>query len=700
MSESSRPYRSHRYPACDICRRRKTRCIRNLDDQACHFCRQHDLSCQVSSSNNTSVPDSGDRRTPRSKRTPSSRQRFVTQGPVAQHHPDFVVDDSTDSSRNDGDGVGGDAHTHSGHIIGPVAAPDVQVLEQYMSPSAAMPISHARPNPYTVYSSDFRNPIVYLKVPRHRVPSSKGNGSAGFRQYESVEKILEPHGADVVDLFFQSFHPAFPVLDEKTVLDSYRKKGLPHVLVCEIYAAAMISWQTSSKLVDARPTRPDIKYVWNKTVEALNEEFLAPGFSTVLSCILDLTGRPTTSMTYNAINIGRAVALSQSLGLNRDPTSWSLDQRQKALRIRTWWGVLIHDWWASLAHGTPPHVHPRQFDVPIPDVAALIIGGRNVDRPSSVRRMGAQSFRALCQLTEILGDILPFIYDIKGRAQESQTRSLKRVEAALEDWEANLPDVLNARNPDFQREHPGALNLELSFLAVKMCISRVSLLESSKPDYERDPEIPQYLQLQCRRAARAIVTFTISLRGEDFSTFWLPYTAYHFTSATTLILRCGLEAANDDITKECISSARKLVAHLRAAKAEVNWDLGDICLSQCGRVVQMLKDKQYPRSKRDRDGASRTSRHTEPSQPIKEPCVIVPQGTDANQQASTYGMDMVVQPDPLDPISNNNTRAHMSGGINVQDDVTMLEPWDPFSLSTIPDLWDTTDLDEYTEFTM
>ncbi|KAK4942009.1 hypothetical protein LTR10_018190 [Elasticomyces elasticus] len=103
------------------------------------------------------------------------------------------------TSRND-DGGREDAHTHSGHIVGPVAAPDVQVLEQYMSPSAAMPISHARPNPYTVYSNDFRNPIVYLKVPRHRVPSSRGNGSAGFKQYESVEKMLEPHGADVVDL--------------------------------------------------------------------------------------------------------------------------------------------------------------------------------------------------------------------------------------------------------------------------------------------------------------------------------------------------------------------------------------------------------------------------------------------------------------------------------------------------------------------
>lgn len=92
------------------------------------------------------------------------------------------------------------AQTHSGHIIGPVAARDVQVLEQYMSPAATLPVSHARPNPYSVYSSDTRNPIVYLKVPRQRVRASRGNGSAGFKQYEAIEKVLEPLGGDVVDL--------------------------------------------------------------------------------------------------------------------------------------------------------------------------------------------------------------------------------------------------------------------------------------------------------------------------------------------------------------------------------------------------------------------------------------------------------------------------------------------------------------------
>lgn len=135
---------------------------------------------------------------------------------------------------------------------------------------------------------------------------------------------------------------------------------------------------------------------------------------------------------------------------------------------------------ASLAHGTPPHIHPQQFDVEVPDVTSLLVGGATSDndsgRTSGPRIMGAQSFRALCQLTEILGDILPLIYDTRSRRPEAQVRSLKRIEASLDEWEENLPPSLNAKTPDFQRDQPGALSLQLSFLAVKMCICRVSLL--------------------------------------------------------------------------------------------------------------------------------------------------------------------------------------------------------------------------------
>lgn len=130
------------------------------------------------------------------------------------------------------------------------------------------------------------------------------------------------------------------------MVNSYHRNELPHALVCEVYAVSLVSWHLSEELVAARRRPPDVRYIWNLTVSATQEDFMSPSFSTVLACILDLLGRPITSITYNAINVGSTVALAHSLGLNRDPSSWSLNERQKSLRVRAWWGLLIHDYWS------------------------------------------------------------------------------------------------------------------------------------------------------------------------------------------------------------------------------------------------------------------------------------------------------------------------------------------------------------------
>jgi hypothetical protein len=95
---------------------------------------------------------------------------------------------------------------------------------------------------------------------------------------------------------------------------------------------------------------------------------------------------------------------------------------------------------------------------------------------SDPRTAGAHVFIALCQLTEILGDILPLIYNTKRGKRHAPQKSLLRIEAALDEWEENLPNWLDPKSPDFQRELPGVLSLQLSALAVKICICRVSLL--------------------------------------------------------------------------------------------------------------------------------------------------------------------------------------------------------------------------------
>ncbi|RAO73325.1 uncharacterized protein BHQ10_009337 [Talaromyces amestolkiae] len=224
-------------------------------------------------------------------------------------------------------------------------ARDAQILEHYMSPAYNTTASCARPSPYSVYSHDPRDPVVYMKVPRHRNIAPSGNGTAGFRQYEVMEKILEPLGPQLCRAYFDNIHPPFPILDEKAIMEAYPEEGLPYTLVCELYAVSLVLWGTSKAIsVTGRPA-PDVRYMWNLAVSAMNDDFIAPDLSTVFSCILDLLGRPTTSITYNAVNVGRVVALAQSLGLNRNPLNWDLAARQKNLRIRAWWGTLIHDQW-------------------------------------------------------------------------------------------------------------------------------------------------------------------------------------------------------------------------------------------------------------------------------------------------------------------------------------------------------------------
>ncbi|KAL6234327.1 hypothetical protein BDW75DRAFT_241228 [Aspergillus navahoensis] len=593
----ARPYRSHKVPACDFCRKRRSRCTQEVADQPCLLCRMHGATCSRASSR----PAPAKKRhlaghTPRDH--PQSQQRPSpppTTGNIdyieSTHQPPSVrgqVSATTPVfSQND-------ASNQSGHIVGPAMARDAQVLERCMSSIPKSAVSYARPNPYSVYSDDTRNPVIYMKVPRQRNITSSGNGTAGFRQFEAMEKVVEPLGPELCSVYFNNIHPPFPILDEKTVLEAYQQDGLPYALACEIYACSLLLWKSSPKIAASNRPVPDIRYMWNLTVSAMNDDFLSPNFSTVLACILDLLGRPITSITYNAVNVGRVVALSQSLGLNRNPATWGLDPRQKSLRIRTWWGILIHDQWASLSHGTPPHIHKSVWDVPLPDSDSLLVSiTPGEDLSPDARVQGAHSFIALCSLTTLLGQILPLIYLLEVQPLETSFRALRRHETALNEWEEGLPPWLRPTSPVFERKAAGALNLQLSFLAVKLCLSRIALLEIHRSNESPAEEDRLYYRSRCRKAARAVIDFTTNLARDELDAFWLPYTAYHFTSAATLTLRCALEAENADMAQECVASAKKLVDFLRRMKNDVNWDLADICLGQCEAVVEKLCDTEY-----------------------------------------------------------------------------------------------------------
>jgi hypothetical protein len=116
----------------------------------------------------------------------------------------------------------------------------------------------------------------------------------------------------------------------------------PALLAC-LYAQALPYWRAAKG-----PGKhcPNLRYIWNQATEALYSElYLSPGTSTVMAILLNVLGRPLSSMVGNGVLLGSAISLAHSLGLNRDCRDWDISSSEKGLRVRLWWAVVIADKW-------------------------------------------------------------------------------------------------------------------------------------------------------------------------------------------------------------------------------------------------------------------------------------------------------------------------------------------------------------------
>ena len=162
---SARPYRSHKVPACDRCRSRKTRCDIDGTGQPCRFCCERGEACSY---------------TLNVRQT--KRKRLGGRGSREVQSP--LEEESTNQT----------TPTESSLMMNPPMSEDITILEHYLTPQAGE--GSATGKPYSTISNTPGNPIVYLSVPRRR----KGLRSAtdpGKMQREIIENILHPFADEV-----------------------------------------------------------------------------------------------------------------------------------------------------------------------------------------------------------------------------------------------------------------------------------------------------------------------------------------------------------------------------------------------------------------------------------------------------------------------------------------------------------------------
>ncbi|BCS29117.1 putative C6 transcription factor [Aspergillus puulaauensis] len=599
LNAGARPYRSHKVRACDLCRKRKSRCTVDIPGQSCLLCRVQGADCHYQEEASTELPTPHGQE-PAAWHSDSVGESFHA-GQKRKRTPD-LASPSQPSARRDGlseirrsdssvpsrgseprrQGVE-DPHNESVFIVGPVVADDANVIEKHMPPQRSNKSVEPKNHPYNVYSNDPRKPILYQTVSRRRQGMRVGI-PPGENQKEILEQILGPFKDELVRLFLDRFNAAFPIFDGEAFWEAYISDSPsepPASLLCQVYSMSLVHWKHTPSL--ACHPKPDVRYAVNLTVAALHEEFSAPGLSTVSAALIDLTGRPIFSMTGNAISCGRMVSLAHCLGLNRDPSNWRLSKQEQNQRVRLWWAVVIHDRWGSFAHGVPSQIARNQYDVPLPTVEVLVPSASR--SPERVR--AAHCHIALCRLTEILGELLPLVYGLQHRSPRETTKEIRRIRTDLDVWEDSLPDWL--RSPVGQSEDriAGLCSLQLAFLAVKLLVGRVELNDVNNSESEL-PEARRYFHTECRKGAEEIVRFISSLQKDNFKEFWLPYSAFHLTSTATLLVRCAFETSDPEVARACLANVESFRAVLRRFREEYDWDVADMCLDHCERILSRL----------------------------------------------------------------------------------------------------------------
>jgi hypothetical protein len=311
-------------------------------------------------------------------------------------------------------------------------AEDVDIFNRHLSKHRKPGGETSESSNYQTLNHDVEDPIVYLTVPRFRTGLPPNSG-CGRQQLEIVEQIMGPFKRELVNLYFKHMHYHFPILDADmcALLRSGQFERVPNNLLCVMFAICSPLWPRSETL--RMHPRPDVHYVWNKAISSVLEDFLSPSMLTIAAAILDQIGRPSVSIVGNITLCGKTVSLAQTFGLHRDPSKWKITENERSVRIRLWWSVLISDSWSSVAYGAPPHITKGYYDVPLPTVSSLIS-----HKATPQQKQATTCFVHLCALTELVGLILPLLFQIEpDRMQLS--REVAHFKRELNNLEAKLP---------------------------------------------------------------------------------------------------------------------------------------------------------------------------------------------------------------------------------------------------------------------
>ncbi|KAF4486852.1 Transcriptional activator protein DAL81 [Colletotrichum fructicola Nara gc5] len=356
-------------------------------------------------------------------------------------------------------------------------------------------------------------------------PGDFGASESDIRN-EVLNMVSEDVGRRLLNLFWRYVQPYFPILSVEYIMHGNNgdPSTLPTSLAAAIYGHALPFCVFDDKLCVDVYTPPSADRLFKLAWMAALSQFHTPSLATVQTMLLLIQRRPTNrhvaDTPFKWVMLADTVALAQCLGLNLDPSDWSIPLWEKRLRRRLAWAV--------------SHIQDCDWDV-------SSLGPEDFGSLSGIEDEPAISkhFLHLASLTEIVSKIQLNMFSVKA------TRSLsKSLEASFEvarplrielaQWSQDHPDVGEQPSPALPHHGlDGNGSLRLAYITAKVAVFKALLRPKSN---EAPAEARAALRTGAMAVAREMYDFLAKLGPHHLEAFWHSYSRVNFAIASNFIV--------------------------------------------------------------------------------------------------------------------------------------------------------------------
>lgn len=361
-------------------------------------------------------------------------------------------------------------------------------------------------------------------------------------RHEIEDMVSNEVGKRLIVLFYRFVQPYFPVLsrshgqlDEHGICDP---RSVPTCILAAIYGHALQFCAWDERLCVDVYTPPSADALFRVAWLACQPEFHTPSLSVLQTLLLLVQRRPTnkhvSDTPFKWVIMTAAVSIAQTLGINRDPSTWPLPRWEVQLRRRLAWATLAQDKWLALNFGRSSHINHDDWDVlPLQEIdfeepdRALLADGL----PASAH------FLNLCSLTSIVGDILSSLFSIRAtralhNSLEATIDVAKPLRIRLTDWYQNLParlklpadsESLSPTSGRYQKSLAqlpldGTGSLQLAYITAKIELFR-AMLRPRVTDSSSANAV-QALRSGALAVGKEVLAFVEALNARELEAFW------------------------------------------------------------------------------------------------------------------------------------------------------------------------------------